>query len=119
MRLAGTVDVDALFHGNITTLELFRKALKMNNLVYDDLSGEIWLPKTARYETIHESDLSTIMRVDTFSALVSKAAKAPQKNRILIEQALAHYGTRLEELFRENGINLDQFQYEKKKARRR
>ena len=118
LRLAATGDVDAHFVGNMTALQLFREALKANDLVYDEVSSEIWLPRTHRFELVHDSHTSLVTRLDTFSVLVSKANKAPEKNKFLIEQALGHYGQALEKQFRDNQINLNQFKYQKSKGRR-
>lgn len=109
LRLAATSDVDALFSGDIGSMELFRKAVKKNKLVYDELSAQIWLPPGAKFELVHESAFARITRLDSISALVAKAVKAPAKNKFLIEQALQYYGPKIEAELLKCKIDLDEF----------
>lgn len=89
LALTQTVDLDAkLKMDHIIKLEL-KSLLAEANLTYDEDSHLIWLPKTAKFLELFDFACVAIKCVDAESALVSKAVKAPTKNKVLIRQAIA------------------------------
>ena len=95
LHLAQTADMDALLNGDWATRAIFKKCLADHHLVYDEHSAEIWIPPLATFTTGYESPLLFIDIIDPLFALTSKAVKAPHKNKILIQEALAIYGEAL------------------------
>ena len=89
IELAETGDLDAFLTAEFAVIRELRKLLKDEGLVYDDLSSEIWLPPNSRFEPLFDLDNVLVTRVDAESALISKAIKAREKNRILIQEAIA------------------------------
>lgn len=99
LPLVMTADFDAVIVGsqNKSRLRIILKdVLKEFRLDYDDLSTEVWLPPTAEFLTYFENSLIKVERVDTLSALTSKAVKASERNRELIRHALTVFGQKLE-----------------------
>lgn len=105
LPLAATNDVDALIKGNVYVQQQFRHLLRAKNLNYDDLSTEIWLPKEHQFIIFHDSEVLCCSYLDPMSALVSKALKAPMKNRNLIRKALEVFKEDLAKRFQEYGID--------------
>ena len=87
LTLAQTVDLDALLKMDQQIKIEFKALLQKAGLVYDEDSYLIWLPKDASFETLFELSQITIKVVDAESALVSKAVKAPDKNKLLSSQS--------------------------------
>ena len=87
--LAETGDLDAHVRADrIVEMEL-RAILIKNGLVYDESSNEIWIAPQSKFEMLFELSNLTILRLDPESCLVSKAIKAKEKNKILIQEALS------------------------------
>ena len=49
----------------------------------------MWIPNDAIFTEIFDFENVTVMSLDSMSALLSKAIKAPEKNKQLIRQAIA------------------------------
>jgi predicted nucleic acid-binding protein len=109
LPLAATADLDALVTGDSIARTLLQSIIKTKALVLDDLSGEIWIPKEAKFIEYYESPLLKVKYLDPISALVSKAIKAKEKNRILVAEALKHYGDSLKDKIIANGGNIEYF----------
>ena len=92
IKLIGTVDVDASIDGGPYSWvgKKFAQILAAKGLELDKYADEIWLPKNATFQKVFSGKILTCLRLDPLDALVSKAVKAPEKNRILIRQALVH-----------------------------
>lgn len=88
IALADTADLDAHLRTESVVENELRRILKEHGLVYDETSGEIWIPPGATFETLFDFERVKVTRIDPESALVSKAVKAQQKNRVLIQDAL-------------------------------
>lgn len=88
IALAETGDLDALLKTEYIIERELRAILKEHGLVYDESSGEIWIPPGARFEPLFDFKHVVVTRLDAESALVSKAIRAKEKNRLLIRQAL-------------------------------
>jgi hypothetical protein len=110
LSLAQTGDLDALLTmDNIVKAEL-KKLLRIHGLIYDEDSYLIWIPPAARFERLFDFDHIVIESIDAESALVSKAVKAPAKNKRLIRQAIAseEFPTLVDRILA-NGGNLENF----------
>ncbi len=96
LRPFATTDVDGLIEGEVGLCRAqLKEVLSKYGLEFDDLSTEIWLPRTATYKQIFSGQKLTVEALDPVSALVSKAVKAPEKNRILIANGMMVYGEEL------------------------
>ena len=90
LSLVGTVDMDAKLEKMDHAIKRkMIELLKANNLVYDEDSEKIWLPTGSRFETLFKLKTLKVSIVDPESALVSKAVKAKEKNKLLIQEAIA------------------------------
>lgn len=109
LPLAATADLDALIKGDSIARTQLQSIIKAKGLVLDDLSTEVWIPKGAKFIKYYDSDLLKVSYLDPLSALTSKAIKAKEKNRVLITEALKHYGDKLKSKITENGGSIDYF----------
>jgi len=89
VTLAETGDLDAHLRTEYVVEKELKIILRKHGLVYDETSNEIWIPKGAKYEPLFDLKNVVVSHIDAESALVSKAVKAPEKNRILIQDSLA------------------------------
>ena len=89
LALAQTADMDALLTMDFVVKEELKRILKEQNLVYDDDSYLIWIPPKAKFEELFKFSHVQVESIDPESALVSKAIKAPEKNKQLIRAAIA------------------------------
>jgi hypothetical protein len=77
------------------------------------LSGEIWIPADEeKYITFYDSETLQVNYLAPLPTLISKAVKAPIKNRPLIRRALKHFGERLRECIEKYGGDISQFEHE-------
>lgn len=109
IQLMGTRDVDALLKGRWGQTKIFREVLNEKGLTFDELSGEIWLPKDAKFIEYYDSHYVNVSYVDPISALTSKAVKAAEKNKVLITDALKVYGDQLAAKITSNGGDVSFF----------
>ncbi len=89
LALTQTVDVDAELVMDYLVKEELKVLLRNDGLVYDEDSHLIWIPDGAKFLLLMDLPHLTVEVLDPESALVSKAVKAPQKNRQLLRQAIA------------------------------
>ncbi len=90
LKLIGTLDLDA--HLEKMDYSIKRKMielLKRHNLTYDEDSEKIWLSPGSKFEELYKLSNLSVYILDPESALVSKAVKAKDKNRLLIGDAIA------------------------------
>jgi hypothetical protein len=109
VTLVQTRDLDALILGDWSLRTIVKRAIRKLGLEYDDLSKEIWLPPEASFLMLHENHLMKIEALEPFCVFLSKAVKAPEKNRQLIVQAIAMYGKRLLDAIDKHGGNSEYF----------
>ena len=83
--------------------------MKRENLELDSDSHLIWFPQESTFTIVLETPRIKCEVIDPLFALCSKAIKAPEKNRILIQQALVKYGDDLKNLIKKHGGNLEHF----------
>lgn len=113
MRLFGTQDVDAVVTGGRYgwVAKKLSELLEAEGLELDEYADEIWLPRGAAFTKVFSGEYLTCLRLNHLDALVSKAVKAPAKNRILIRQALVVFPD-LRALIKVNGGDLANFEEE-------
>jgi hypothetical protein len=87
LHLTQTADVDALLSMDHAAKEELKKLLKDRSYIYDEDSNLVWIPDGSTFFV--NLDNLEVEFIDPESALVSKAVKAPEKNRQLIRQAIA------------------------------
>jgi len=90
-----TLDLDAWVKGAAVPRSIFERLVREAGFKYDDKSEFIWVPDESKYKIIYQSPLLLCKAIDPFYALVSKAVKAPEKNRILLQNAISYYGEEL------------------------
>jgi hypothetical protein len=89
LSLAQTGDLDALLTMEYVVKEELKRLLKKHGLVYDEDSYLIWVPPQSQFNLFYDSKNVLVESIDPESALVSKALKAPDKNKQLIQDAIA------------------------------
>jgi hypothetical protein len=90
-----TVDFDEHLIGEPPLEDLFKKVLREHGLSYDEQSRYIWLPKETEYETLYSSEILLVTSPLPIYLIVSKAVKAPEKNKSLVRDAIVMYGDEL------------------------
>jgi hypothetical protein len=89
LTLAQTGDLDALLTMDGLVKAELKKILLNQGLLYDEDSYLIWIPPKSTFNTLFDLEHILVQLIDAESALVSKAVKAPAKNRQLIREAIA------------------------------
>lgn len=89
LTLAMTGDLDAFIRMDEVVKSELKEALKERGWVYDEDSYLIWIPPGAYFIKLFDLDHILVESIDPESALVSKAVKAPVKNKLLIREAIA------------------------------
>lgn len=89
LSLAQTADLDAFLKIDSFVKEELKALLKSEGLVYDEDSHLVWVPPGAKFWELFQSRNVEVSVIDAESALVSKAVKAPEKNKPLIREAIA------------------------------
>lgn len=105
LSLAYTADLDAKVEdGSPVRFEL-QKILAREGLVLDPSSNAIWIPPDGKFERMCDLKFVEVELLDAESALVSKAVKAPGKNKELLQEAIAsdHFPTLVERILRYGG----------------
>jgi hypothetical protein len=110
LELTATLDVDAWVDSEYFVLSKFKDVLQRKGLVYDDDSPKIWIPPGATFTEIFRTSRLIVSDVDPLYSLTSKAIKAPEKNRILIREALKIYGDPLRRLIEKHGGPIRDFE---------
>ena len=110
LSLAQTADLDAFLLIDSFVKDEFKKILAEEGLVYDEDSHLIWIPEGAHFDKVFSFQNILVLSVDPESALVSKAVKAPQKNKQLIREAIASGAfPKLVDRILSSGGDLEQF----------
>ncbi len=110
LSLAQTGDLDALLRADSFVKKQLELLLSKHGLIYDEDSPLIFVPKNSRFTLFLDLPLLEVKIIDPESALVSKAVKAPEKNKQLIRQAIAseEYSALVDRII-ENGGKLKNF----------
>ncbi len=88
LSLAQTADMDALLDMDSLVKKQLTEILSKQGLIYDEDSELVWIPKGAKFEELFDFKNVVVKSIDPESALVSKAVKAPEKNKQLIREAI-------------------------------
>lgn len=89
VELAATKDVDVYADYDDAIRRRFAELLAGRGLELDLLAHEIWMPRETRYTPAFSGKLVQLMLAEPEAILVSKALKAPAKNRVLITEYLS------------------------------
>lgn len=110
LSLAQTGDLDALLEADNFVIERLKIILLENGFIYDEDSPYIFIPTKAEFSDFLSLAMLEVVVIDPESALVSKAVKAPDKNKYLIRQAIAsgNYPNLASRII-ENGGKLEDF----------
>ncbi len=87
--LAATQDVDVIADYEYAVKKKFEELLERRNLIVDPVGHEAWMPKETEYEIDYQGRYVTGLVAHPDFVLISKALKAPAKNRILLTDYLA------------------------------
>jgi hypothetical protein len=89
LSLAHTGDLDALLSMDHSIKNDLKALLREQGLIYDEDSYLVWIAPGAKFDVLFDFENVHVEAVDPESALVSKAVKAPGKNKQLIREAIA------------------------------
>jgi hypothetical protein len=110
LALNSTIDIDAYADFIWVAREKFCEILKENNLVFDELSNEIWMPDETKYISLYEGQFVNGFYAEPEYVLLSKALKAPEKNKNLIVQYISIGPTQIFlDLCKKYHVNLEDF----------
>jgi hypothetical protein len=112
LPLARTNDLDAVIKNTqgFVTRVLIKEILPNHGLHLDSDSEYIWIPPGSEFELFHDFKNVRVKLLDPESALVSKAVKAKEKNKVLIVDAIASGEfLNLVQRIEENGGDLEYF----------
>jgi hypothetical protein len=89
LSIAATADVDAITDAEYVVTAKLNELLRAEGLELDPLSKEVWMPVETRYIEFYSGRMVTAWRADPVHVLLSKALKAPEKNRRLLGEYIA------------------------------
>lgn len=89
LPLAATKDVDVYADYEHALQVKFEELLRARGKLLDPLGHEAWMPKETKYLTIFNGSYVTGQIANPEYVLLSKALKAPEKNRALMVEYLA------------------------------
>lgn len=95
LTLEATQDLDVYANYQHAVEVQFRQLLKARNIVLDPMGHEVWMPPETQYDLIHQGRFVTAKVAQAEYILLSKAARAPGKNRALLAEYLAKGATPL------------------------
>jgi len=88
LGLLQTADLDAKLQMEYFVKSQLKELLKERGLVYDEDSEKIFIPRGSLELDLFDFKNVVVKRLDSESVIVSKAVKAPQKNRQLIQSSV-------------------------------
>jgi hypothetical protein len=110
LHLNVTNDVDVYADYEHAVEVEFRRLLALQGRELDPVGHEIWMPKETRYRELFRGEYVTMLVADAEAVLVSKALKAPAKNRALLVEYLAQGASeRFFALAKRYRVDLEQF----------
>jgi hypothetical protein len=110
LALAATNDVDVQADYSYPVQKEFERLLAQHARTLDPVSHEIWMPRETRYRELFSGRFVRVLLADADAVLLSKALKAPDKNRVLITEYLALGASdRFYRLAQKYGLDLEQF----------
>lgn len=109
LKLLATTDFDGLLRGEVPTEDIFKACLREAGLTYDEQSEYIWLPDETSDEELYDSKTIRVTSPQPVYLIVSKAVKAPEKNKQLVIDSISEFGESLIELLEKYGADIDYF----------
>ncbi len=95
LHLAATADVDVHHQIEYVFRKKFEELLKEKGKFLDPVGHEAWMPEETKYKTIFNGRHVEGSIAEAEYILISKALKAPQRNKTLIAEYLASHPTEL------------------------
>ncbi|HEY6561161.1 MAG TPA: hypothetical protein VI072_28005 [Polyangiaceae bacterium] len=110
LALVATRDVDVKADYEFAVESEFKRLLSLKGRALDPLGHEVWMPRETRYTALYAGRSVDLSIADAECVLLSKALKAPAKNRVLILEYLASGPSeRFLTLAKKYRVNLEQF----------
>jgi len=110
LTLAATRDVDVLADYQDSVRREFERLLSTEGRDLDPLVQEIWMPTETQYSDLYAGKFVRLLLAEPEAVLVSKASKAPAKNRPLLTEYLATGASeRFMKLAAKYHVDLEQF----------
>jgi hypothetical protein len=110
LTLVATRDVDVRADYPDAVRQELERLLQAEGRDLDPLGHEVWMPRETHYTELFSGRFARVLIADPEAVLVSKALKAPIKNRPLLIEYLAQGASqRFLDLSRKYGVNLEQF----------
>jgi hypothetical protein len=108
--LAVTKDVDVQADYDDAVRREFARLLAAEGRDLDPLGHEIWMPRETRYAELFHGRFVAMLLADAEAVLLSKASKAPLKNKLLLTEYLASGASeRFLQLAAKYRVDLEQF----------
>jgi hypothetical protein len=110
IALAVTNDVDVRADYEWSIERTFEQLLAEAGRALDPSGHEAWMPRETRYNDHFRGHFVHLLLAEPEAILLSKALKAPDKNRVLITEYLARGASeRFLDLAEKYGLDLEQF----------
>lgn len=110
LQLAATHDVDVIADYDDAVRVEFARLLAAEGRELDPVGAEAWMPRETRYTLLFSGKFVKLLLAEPEAVLVSKALKAPSKNRPLLTEYLARTpSARFWELAKRYALNVEQF----------
>lgn len=110
LTLAATKDVDVYADFDHGVKREFERLLAAEGYELDPVGNEVWMPRETRYTELFKGRFVHLLVAEPDAILLSKALKAPAKNRTLIVEYLAKGAShRFVALARKYHLDLEQF----------
>ena len=110
LTLTATQDLDAYADYDWAVQRELERLLAKEGKVLDPHGHEIWMPRETKYAPLYEGTYVEAFVADPDAVLISKACKAPEKNKALITEYLAKGASkRFFELAAKYALDLEQF----------
>lgn len=109
IELEQTFDLDAHVNASYEITQILEALIKEEGMELDKFSNEIWMPPNTTWELCYEGEYVKIFKASPLDVLVSKAIKAPLKNKKLISESIKIYGNKLTDKILEHGGDIGFF----------
>ena len=109
VALAVTNDVDVRADYESAVEQAFARLLVQAGRTLDPVGHEAWMPRETRYKEHFKGPFVRLLLAEPEAILLSKALKAPDKNRALITEYLTQPSERFLELAEKYQLDLEQF----------
>lgn len=110
LTLTATQDLDAYADYDWAVQQELERLLAKDGKVLDPHGHETWMPRETQYAPLYEGTYVDAFVADPDAVLISKACKAPEKNKALITEYLAKGASkRFFELATKYALDLEQF----------